>query len=638
MKEAFRRVLAWFDEYFLLYMSVFLLFFIPLWPKIPLASILPGYIVRLRLEDVLVFITFVIYLIQMWRGKVRWRMPTWQLIAAYVAFGFLSILTGIFVIHTIPFDLKDGVWSISNVLVAGVHVAKSFLHWARYIEYFFLAFVFYSSIKNKKVLPILSACLVTTVMAVSVYGWGQKYLYWPVYSTMNREFSKGVALRLTEHARVQSTFGGHYDFAAYLVLLLPFAWLIARESRKIWPGAAGKFMRVYSWLAHFAGVWSLIISAARTSFLAYGVSMLLMFALDVFLRSGEFKQKMGAWLWQQVVYFVIVLVIMFGWGGDIVERFEHPFDRISLVHNSYQALVAWRQELPGKLGWKQRERPEGVEMGEFVMDEQSVLTPTDTQPSPIVSDNPPAQEFVTQTPTQIESESEGAATKMYELDTRDEGASEVVETTAQESPAPNDSLIPEQDFGESQITDANRPADVYVDVPDLLTAYDASGNAYTYEAPRTWSANAEKYGLSMAIRLDTLWPNAIAGFSRNPLLGSGYGTLTKGDSLTVFTEADSTDCNYLRTLGETGLLGFICFYGAIVWALISAWRHRLVTDPIYRTLILAYFGGMIGILVNALYIDVFVASKVAFTVWMLTGIFWASVRLIDKKSMTVDNA
>ena len=40
---------------------------------------------------------------------------------------------------------------------------------------------------------------------------------------MNREFSKGMRLYLSEYARVQSTFAGHYDLGAYLVVVLPLA-------------------------------------------------------------------------------------------------------------------------------------------------------------------------------------------------------------------------------------------------------------------------------------------------------------------------------------------------------------------------------------------------------------------------------
>ena len=59
-----------------------------------------------------------------------------------------------------------------------------------------------------------------TAFAVAIYGFGQKYLYWPAFSTMNREFSKGMRLYLTPESRVMSTFGGHYDYGAYLMMTL----------------------------------------------------------------------------------------------------------------------------------------------------------------------------------------------------------------------------------------------------------------------------------------------------------------------------------------------------------------------------------------------------------------------------------
>ena len=128
----------------------------------------------------------------------------------------------------------------------------------------------------------------------------------------------------------------------------------------------------------------------------------------------------------------------------------------------------------------------------------------------------------------------------------------------------------------------------------------------------------------MAIRFDTLWPNAMKGFWRSPLLGSGYGMLTKGEAMTVFTEADSTDNNYLRTLGETGILGFVTFYGAIVWTGWQAGRSVMRKYGQEQWLQLGFVGATLGVLINALYIDVFAASKVAFTFWMMYGLYWAT--------------
>ncbi|NMA30086.1 MAG: O-antigen ligase family protein [Candidatus Pacebacteria bacterium] len=146
---------------------------------------------------------------------------------------------------------------------------------------------------------------------------------------------------------------------------------------------------------------------------------------------------------------------------------------------------------------------------------------------------------------------------------------------------------------------------------------DDSGKMVVVEKERTWSPNAMKYGLSLAIRLDELWPNAIDGFITNPVLGSAYATLNKKEFY-HFTEAESTDNNFLRTLGETGLLGFITFYG-IFWVIFYQIEKNKKASPWLKSLNLAFMAASIGLLANALYIDVFASSKVAFTYWALAG-------------------
>ena len=173
-----------------------------------------------------------------------------------------------------------------------------------------------------------------------------------------------------------------------------------------------------------------------------------------------------------------------------------------------------------------------------------------------------------------------------------------------------------------------RPNDVYIDVPNIVEVATISATGQTeitlVEQPRTYSDNALRYGLSMAIRLDTLWPQAWRGFTTNPLLGSGYATLTKA-SVTEFTEADSTDNNFLRVLGEVGLLGFVAFFGIICSTLLQAKNIYLSQkNASFETLFAAaYISGTIGLLLNAVLIDVFVSSKVAFTFWTVTGVLLA---------------
>ena len=118
------KVFSWLDDHILLVLSGFLLAFIPLYPKIPLYSPIEAYIVRIRLEDVFVLITALIWLAQSIRGKIKWRAPIFWFVLAYAIAGALSLLLAVVVIKTIPPQM--------------LHLGKSLLHYFRYLEYFSL--------------------------------------------------------------------------------------------------------------------------------------------------------------------------------------------------------------------------------------------------------------------------------------------------------------------------------------------------------------------------------------------------------------------------------------------------------------------------------------------------------------------
>ena len=181
------------------------------------------------------------------------------------------------------------------------------------------------------------------------------------------------------------------------------------------------------------------------------------------------------------------------------------------------------------------------------------------------------------------------------------------------------------------------PAGVYVDVPDLIEVATVSATGETVmiqqKRKRVYSECALKKELSLCIRQETLWPRAMEGFLTNPITGSGYATLTK-ESIEQFTEADSTDNNFLRTLGETGILGFVSFYGAVVLILFFAVRNITSKDWLRSAFSVGMFCGSIGLLLNAVYIDVFAASKVAQTYWALAGVFFGYLALDQQKKGT----
>jgi len=534
--------LKFLDKNILLILSTFLLAFIPLYPKLPLFDLIEGYIVRVRLEDFLIGIALIIYTVQLIRKKITLDTPLTKIIFGYIVIGFLSVISGIFITQTIP--------------TTQVHLLKSFLHFLRYIEYFSLFFLLYSSIKTKMDVKIISTTLVITLLVIGIYGLGQKYLYWPVYSTMNREFSKGIVLYLTEHARVQSTFAGHYDMAAYLVIILPLvlAFLFQEKLQKRY--------KLVLWTSYILGLMMMMLSASRTSLAG------LVFGLFLVILVGAYINKSSKliFLFKQTLINGIIFTVMFAtFGSNMIERLLQVVEKYPQVQTvrtgieNTSKIVIEQLNIVNFININVEKPSNGLST-----DQAAVLVSSDTRPSPV------------------------------------------------------------------------KPSDVYVDVPDQIKVATISATGerdfVIIEVPRTYSDNALEHGLSMAIRLDTLWPQALNGFYKNPLLGSGYGTLTKS-FVDEFTEADSTDNNFLRTLGETGALGLISFYGSIVIALLASKKiicSKLESDTFKKLFAIGFVGGTIGLLINALFIDVFAASKVAYTYWSLTGILLAYAKIKTK--------
>jgi hypothetical protein len=116
---------------------------------------------------------------------------------------------------------------------------------------------------------------------------------------------------------------------------------------------------------------------------------------------------------------------------------------------------------------------------------------------------------------------------------------------------------------------------------------------------------------SSSIRFNVEWPRAVRAWLKNPLLGTGYSSITL-----------ATDNDYLRLLGEVGLLGLGAFGLIFGYLLVKVWRvvwSRGEVDE-RRAVVMGISGAMLGFLANAMFIDVFEASKVAIYFWMLVGV------------------
>lgn len=125
---------------------------------------------------------------------------------------------------------------------------------------------------------------------------------------------------------------------------------------------------------------------------------------------------------------------------------------------------------------------------------------------------------------------------------------------------------------------------------------------------------------SYGIRLNEEWPRAIRAFFKNPILGTGYSSITI-----------ATDNDYLRSLGETGILGTISL-GMIFFIIIRKMYRflRKFQNSLQYFLVASIFCGSLTFFATAFFIDVLEASKIAQIFWMLLGVGWALVKMEEK--------
>ncbi|MCX6705150.1 MAG: O-antigen ligase family protein [Candidatus Woesebacteria bacterium] len=117
---------------------------------------------------------------------------------------------------------------------------------------------------------------------------------------------------------------------------------------------------------------------------------------------------------------------------------------------------------------------------------------------------------------------------------------------------------------------------------------------------------------STSIRLNVEWPRAIRAFSKNPLLGTGYSSIGL-----------ASDNDYLRLLAEVGILGFLGFIlilTRIIMVFVSAYPLHRKLSGVRLGFVAGVVGGFLGTLINAVFIDVFEASKFAIIFWLLVGL------------------
>jgi hypothetical protein len=91
---------------------------------------------------------------------------------------------------------------------------------------------------------------------------------------------------------------------------------------------------------------------------------------------------------------------------------------------------------------------------------------------------------------------------------------------------------------------------------------------------------------------------------------------------------EAMDGYYVRILGETGIVGLGMFLGILALLQLSMWRVKMERDFKGMVARILFFG-LLALMVQAVFIDTFVSSKVMFVFWLFAGIA-ASARMLEE--------
>lgn len=501
-----RKRIDWCKDHILSFFTLLLLAFIPLYPKIPLLDIAQTW-VYVRIEDLLIALAIGTLLLERILRKKGFSSPLTVPIGWYLGIGLVSLINAlIFIFPQFTSQLFPH--------LAVLHILRRF----EYFSVFFLAFV---AFREQPILGPVIKVLTGSLIIIILYGLGQKFLGFPAFLTMNEEFAKGVPLRLPSTARIPSTFGGHYDLAAYLVFVLPVFGALLFSAKKI-------LLKIFYFALSVAGLILLLLTASRISF---GVYILGMSAMLVWLKKPLY-----------IIPMVILSFFLLNITSGASERFYKTFQVSNVVVDlSTGKPIGTLESLEGSQ----------------VTLEKIAEPDEDSLPRGSGFINVPSSGDVSGTPV--------------------EGVPDI------------------------QSVAYYKQAELSGGTGDMATI---SGSFLIQKAL--------VYDISITTRFQGQWPRAIAAWNRNILLGSGYSSLS--------TAADG---DYHRMLGETGILGAVAFLGifAIAFAYFFSIKDKL--EPTERSFVIGVFGGLTALFANALLIDVFEASKVALTLWLILGITMA---------------
>src|SRR5260221_1021124 len=536
-----RKLLKYLDNNILKWSVIFTTLFIILYHKVSSIHITHTW-VYIRLEDFAISFVIILWLLQLIRRKVRFAYPVGMPIVLYWIIGFISLVFSL--VYIAPH-------------LANFFPSVAILEYLRRIEYMILFFVGFSVVKSKKDLKEIILFLFLGTTIIVLYGFGQHFYpyFWkylptfiqktsycfPSFQTGNEEFAKGIPLCLPVGSRVTSTFGGHYDLAGYLIMLLPVILGVFFLAKK-------KISKISLCLLFLTGLITLILTSSRIAVGAY------LFAV-VSALSLLGKKKV-------IITVVIISIICLGlFSEGTIRRFAQTFRLTTVVLNAQGQVIGTTEGTLSSAVQKQLASGKAIQA------------------------NIPSQNLPT-------------------------GSSFI--TLPQEAVATTTAVIQRS-----------------LSIKDAKRLQLANGGLALSTVKGNFSVQkALVYDISVTTRLQAEWPNALGAFFRNPLLGSGYSSL----SLAV-------DNDYLRLLGESGVIGFFGFLSVfVVVGIFLTQALVFVEDPLTKIFVYGLVGGIIGLFVNATFFDIFEASKVAETLWLLLGIGLGATTLYLKKPVKYGKA
>jgi len=552
------KLLQFLSKYLLSILALFLLIFIPLYPKLPLVDIKNTW-VYIRVEDLLVFFVLAIWIVMLARGKISLKTPLTIPILLFWIVGAIATIHGVVIIFP---------------TIANVFPNVALLSYVRHIEYLSLFFIAFSAVKSARMVYPVIWTTVTTLIGVIIYGFGQRYLSFPAYLTMNEEYAKGIPIIISPLNRISSTFAGHYDLAAYLVLILPIILSLIF-------GFKNYFVKVFLAGVFLLGTVLMFMTVSRVSFFVLFIALFLVF----------FIQK------RILFYIFIPLLVVMGFifvttQSSLLARFGSTVKEIDVLVDARtggaigHVVTQEREYLYDKYILEDKKE----ELSEEVLPISIRLHRLRLGiPSHLIAYDIPKKIAVV--PAKITSTGE---------------------TLPQGSGYINLPLSPVKErtdvfFYEYPPTEASPAAHIRIVEGEYLIK------------------TASAYDLSFTTRFQGEWPNALAAYGRNLLVGSGYGSV----SLAI-------DNNYFRMLGETGSLGTLAFFGIfIALGVFLKKNYSSIESKLVKSLVVGLSAGIVGLSLNAILIDVFEASKVAFQLWLLVGFVVGIVALDKSKNFNI---